>query len=46
MYFELDIETLKKFLETKFKYDFDDDIDILPQEPNPLDGEPDFKKLF
>ena len=46
MYFEFDIEMLKKFLETKFKYDFDDDIDILPQEPNPLDGEPDFKKLF
>ena len=46
MYFEFDIDSLKKYLQTKFKYVFENDVDILPKEPNPLDGEPDYKKLF
>ena len=45
-YFEFDIDYLKKFLQTKFKYDFQDTNDIIPKDPNPLDGEPDYKKLF
>jgi uncharacterized protein YlxW (UPF0749 family) len=47
MYFEFDIDSLKKYLQTKFKYVFEEeDADIIPKDPNPLDGEPDYKKLF
>ena len=45
-YFEFDIASLKTFLQTKFKYKFGDDIDIMPKDPDPLDGEPNYKKLF
>ncbi len=45
-YFEFDIDYLKKVLQTKFKYDFQDNNDIIPKDTNPLNGEPDYKKLF
>lgn len=45
-YFEFDIDSLKLFLQTKFKYKFEEDEDIIPKDPNPLDGEPDYKQLF
>jgi hypothetical protein len=47
MYFEFDIKALKKLLETKYKYVFEDNEEtIIPQPHNPLDGEPDYKQLY
>jgi hypothetical protein len=47
MYFEFDMKALKKLLETKYKYVFEDNTDnTIPQQPNPLDGEPDYKQLY
>ena len=46
MYFEIDVKPLKKLLETKYKYVFEDVEDIITQPLNPLDGEPDYKQLY
>lgn len=45
MYFVFDMKKLKELLETKYKYNFDE-VDILPKPLSPLDGEPDYKRLF
>ena len=47
MYFEFDMKALKKLLETKYKYVFEENTDnTIPQQPNPLDGDPDYKQLY
>jgi len=46
MYFEIDVKPLRKLLETKYKYVFEDVEDIITQPLNPLDGEPDYKQFY